>query len=168
MTDFTGSFPITARREDRRRRLATPASPPTGFGWDKADRRDGSTQISRIGSTVRIDKAKIEGFLHGQVNAWNAHDKVTFLNLYRAMTPENLRLQYVGQPLGDGWAILENMWSTQNDKIEIEVIKTIIVGAEAACHHRNRVIGTDSAIETIEVYAFGEDDLSVRYFVAAE
>ena len=51
-------------------------------------------------------------------------------------------------------------------KIEIEEVAMVINGCEVACHNRNKIKGTDSAIETIEIYRFGSDgDLFVRYFI---
>ncbi len=115
---------------------------------------------------MSVNTAKIERFLHGQVEAWNAHDKESFFGLYKALSPNGLAIDYVGQPVRPAWDILEDMWAKQNDKIRIEVAKTIINGSEAACHHLNHVTGAGFAIETIELYAFGDGELSVRYFIA--
>jgi hypothetical protein len=115
---------------------------------------------------MSVSKEQIEHFLHGQIEAWNAHDKAAFFGLYKAMSPHGLTIDYVGQPPREAWEILETMWAQQNDKITIEVAKTIINGTEAACHHLNKVNGADFAIETIELYAFGDGVLSVRYFIA--
>ena len=108
----------------------------------------------------------IESFLHGQIAAWNAGDKEAFFGCYRAAAPRGLTIDYVGKPPRDGWEILETMWAEQIDKIEIEVIKTVINGVEAACHHYNNVRGTDMTIETIETYSFDDGRLAIRYFIA--
>lgn len=110
----------------------------------------------------------ILNFLHGQTACWNAKDKDGFLAHYRAAAPDGLTIEYVGQPSGgDAWQVLDTIWSTQSPKIDIEVVATIVNGDEAACHHRNRVIGSDAVVTTIELYRFGPGTLSVRYFIGS-
>lgn len=110
------------------------------------------------------DAGAIEHFLHAQVDAWNAGDKAAFLGAYRQAAPNGLEIEYVGKPAADGWPQLEAMWEHQ-PRIRIEVLKTVINGAEAACHHHNKVIGTDGGTHTIEIYRFEGGRLSARYFV---
>ncbi|MDZ5455154.1 MULTISPECIES: Cif family virulence factor [Azohydromonas] len=113
-----------------------------------------------------MDARAIEGFLHAQVKAWNAGDKAAFLAAYRTAAPEGLEIEYVGRgPAADGWAVLEGMWAQQSARIEIEEVAAVVNGNEAACHNRNRLRGTSTAIETIELYRFDAGRLSVRYFV---
>ncbi len=115
---------------------------------------------------MSIDAKAIEHFLHIQLARWNANDKDGFLAAYREVAPSGLTIEYVGRPPADGWAVLEAMWSAQNAKIDIEEVATIVNGCEAACHNRNRIKGTDVAIETIELYRFDEGGkLLVRYFI---
>lgn len=113
------------------------------------------------------DTQAIDHFLHGQVDAWNAHDKDTFFALYKEFSPEGLSIEYVGRPAGDPWQTLEAMWTNQNAKIRIDVKATIINGHEVACHHVNQVIGSEHGIHTIELYRFEGGKLFVRYFVKA-
>lgn len=114
----------------------------------------------------RINSNAIEHFMHTQVACWNANDKSGFFAAYRAASPGQLTIQYVGRPPADGWPMLEGMWTQQNAKIEIEEVALIINGNEAAAHNLNKVKGTDMAIDTIELYCFGDDGaLSVRYFI---
>lgn len=113
------------------------------------------------------DQAAFERFLHGQIAAWNAKDKEAFFEHYRSFAPNGLTIEYVGKSSSDGWPILEGMWANQADKINVEVVCTIINGDEAACHHINRVIGSEVGIKTIEIYRYGEGKLRVRYFIAA-
>lgn len=112
-----------------------------------------------------MDQSAIEQFLHRQVAAWNAGDKSAFLAAYRAAAPEGLDIEYVGRPASNGWPVLEGMWAQQNAKVEVEEVLLVISGNEAACHNRNRLRGTDRAIETIELYRFDAGRLSVRYFI---
>jgi hypothetical protein len=113
-----------------------------------------------------VDKAAIEHFLHTQVQAWNAGDKAAFFAAYRTAAPAGLQIEYVGRgPATDGWPVLEQMWAQQSAKIEIEEVALIVNGAEAAAHNRNKVRGSDIAIETVEIYRVDDGRLSVRYFV---
>lgn len=113
-----------------------------------------------------MDAAAFEDFLHTQVHAWNAGDKAGFFGAYRAASPADLQVEYVGRgPAGDGWPVLEHMWTQQSAKIEIEEVALIVNGHEAAAHNRNHVRGTDMAIETLELYRVENGQLSVRYFV---
>jgi hypothetical protein len=111
------------------------------------------------------DMTAFEHFLHGQVECWNNSDKEGFLAHYRRISPNGLTIEYVGRPPADAWAILENMWQQQQPRIRIEVVASILNGNEAACHHRNRIIGTDDAIDTIELYKYENGRLAVRYFI---
>ncbi|QCG68145.1 nuclear transport factor 2 family protein [Pseudomonas veronii] len=111
------------------------------------------------------DAHAIEHFLHGQVDCWNRSDKEGFMAHYRKIAPKGLTLEYVGQPLQGAWAVLENMWERQQPHIRIEVIRCIINGNEAACHHSNNRVNGEPGIQTIEVYRFEDGLLQVRYFV---
>jgi hypothetical protein len=112
-----------------------------------------------------MHKTAIEQFLHAQAKAWNDGDKSGFFGAYSAAAPNGIEIEYVGQPAGDGRAILEAMWGQQNAKIQIEEIVAIVNANEAACHNRNWVRGTDKWIETIELYRFDSGRLQVRYFI---
>lgn len=118
------------------------------------------------------ERDAIARFLHGQVACWNAKDRDGFFAHYRAVAPNGLTIEYPGEyagqpPHGDAWQALDAMWTSQSARIDIEVVATIVNGREAACHHRNRLIGGDGAIPTIELYRFGSGTLSVRYFIGA-
>ncbi|CAN7758467.1 nuclear transport factor 2 family protein [Pseudorhodoferax sp. LjRoot39] len=112
-----------------------------------------------------MDKQAIEAFLHAQVAAWNRGDKVGFFAAYRAAAPNGLRIEYVGRAEADGWPVLEQMWEHQSAKVEIEEVVTIVNGAEAACHNRNKLRGADRGIETVEIYRFDAGVLQIRYFI---
>ncbi|MGH8416907.1 MULTISPECIES: hypothetical protein [Pseudomonas] len=112
------------------------------------------------------DQKTIEHFLHGQVECWNNGDKQGFFAHYRQVASRGLSIEYVGQPERDAWQVLEGMWTQQQPRIRIEVKLVVIKGDEAACHHRNAIIGSEAGIDTIELYRFEEGLLSVRYFIA--
>ena len=123
------------------------------------------TSVARQPEHLSMNKTAIEQFLHAQAKAWNDGDKSEFFGAYSAAAPNGIEIEYVGQPAGDGWAILEAMWGQQNAKIQIEEVALIVNGNEAACHNRNWVRGTDNWIETIELYRFDSGRLQVRYFI---
>jgi hypothetical protein len=113
---------------------------------------------------MSANKDDMEHFLHGQLDAWNKKDKAAFFAHYRAAAPKRLTVEYVGRPLSDPWKILEDMWNNNNATMTVEAILTIINGDEAACYHHNKTAA--STIKTIEIYAFDEGALHVRYFIA--
>ncbi|NHN38224.1 nuclear transport factor 2 family protein [Pseudomaricurvus alcaniphilus] len=108
----------------------------------------------------------ITAFIHQQVACWNAGDKDGFFQSYRAIATGNLTIEYVGKHSGDGWPILKGMWEQNQPKIDIEEVEMILNGNEVACHNRNKLKGSDLAIETIEIYRFEDNgDLHIRYFI---
>ncbi len=111
------------------------------------------------------DTGYIEAFLVAQTTHWNEGDKQAFLAEYRRVAPDGLTIEYVGRPSQDGWPILDQMWDQQRANIRVEPLAKIINANEAACHIRNVIIGTNRAIETIELYRFDAGRLHVRYFV---
>ena len=112
------------------------------------------------------DRTAIERFMRAQVTAWNAHDRAGFLALYREMAPQSLEIEYVGRDdLHDGWFVIEEMWDKHNLQITLDVVVTVVNGNEAAVHHRNCIVGSDVAIESIETYRFEPGRLAVRYFL---
>ncbi len=116
---------------------------------------------------AKLSDDEIAHFLHEQVDAWNGGDKERFFASYRAAAPRGLSIEYVGrQPPDDGWPILEGMWANQNGKVRAEVVATLVNGSEAACYHLNHVAATGAVIKTVELYAFSEGVLTVRYFTA--
>ncbi|SOE73136.1 hypothetical protein SAMN05446635_4719 [Burkholderia sp. OK233] len=107
----------------------------------------------------------IPAFLHGQTEHWNAGDKAAFFDAYRRVAPAGLTIEYIGRPPQDGWPVLEHMWENQRANIRAEPVAKIINGNEAACYVRNVIIGTDRAIETVELFRFEAGRLFVRYFI---
>ena len=113
-----------------------------------------------------LDPALVERFMRGQVERWNAHDKAGFMALYRQAAPQALDIEYVGRvDPRDGWFVIEEMWDRHNRQITLDVVATIIHGNEAAAHHRNCIVGTSTAIESMETYRFEPGRLTVRYFL---
>jgi hypothetical protein len=112
---------------------------------------------------MSLSKEDMEHFLHGQLDAWNKKDKAAFFAHYHAAAPNGLTIEYVGRPLSDPWKILEDMWNNNNAAMTVEAIHTVINGDEAACYHHNKTAASN--IKTIEIYAFKDGALHVRYFI---
>jgi hypothetical protein len=111
-----------------------------------------------------IDTAAITRFMQGQVAAWNAHDKPSFMALYREFAPLRLEILYAGRSdVNDGWFVIEEMWDKHNPQFRLEVVSTIINGSEAAVHHHNCIVGSAVVIESLETYRFEPGRLSVVY-----
>ncbi len=117
----------------------------------------------------KLSESEIEEFIQGQVKAWNARDKPKFIGYYKSVTPGSLKIEYANRPIeGNGWAVLEQMWESSNNIVDIDVIKTIINGNEAICYHINRMPSRNLDIHTMEIYHFDGQDLSVKYFIKPE
>ncbi len=112
-----------------------------------------------------LSKEEMERFLHGQLDAWNAGDRDKFFGLYREFSPNGLHIEYVGKPDRDPWEVLETMWKDHNASMKVEAVKAIINGNEAACYHLNHITAAGVAIKTMEIYAFKDGKLSIRYFI---
>jgi len=111
------------------------------------------------------NSATIEAFVHQQIACWNRGDKEAFMAAYRNIATDKLMIEYVGKPEADGWPILEGMWAQSQAQIEVEEVLIIAAGDEVACHNRNKIRGTEQAIETVEIYKLSAGCLSVRYFI---
>ena len=116
---------------------------------------------------MTISRAEIERFLHGQLEAWNTHDRTAFFDLYREFGSNGLTIDYVGKPRRDAMQILEAMWADHNAGMRLEVVKSVLNGHEAACHHRNHIVAANVVIETMELYDFGDRTLAIRDFIDA-
>jgi len=113
-----------------------------------------------------VDRADMEGFMRGQVESWNAHDRDAFMAWHRRMAPVSLDIEYIGRAQQeDGWFVIEDTWNKHNTQITVEVVAMIVNGQEVAVHHRYHIAGTRSAIEAIETYRFDPGRLYVRYFI---
>jgi hypothetical protein len=112
---------------------------------------------------------EIRSFLHQQVACWNTGKKEEMFALYHHMVPGKLSIEYIGLPVLEGWAALEDMWQRFNGKVKIDVKEVMVTGNEAACYHHNQPVGIDApARPSIELYRFDGDDLQIRYFHVAK
>lgn len=115
------------------------------------------------------DPEEIRSFLHQQVESWNAGRKDEMFAAYHQMVPGKLTIEYIGVPVLEGWAALEDMWQRFAGKVHIDVKEVMVTGQEAACYHHNTTIGADAPVRpSIELYKFDGDDLQIRYFHAAK
>jgi hypothetical protein len=115
------------------------------------------------------DSQTIRSFLHQQVELWNAGKKDEMFALYHQIVPGRMTIEYVGIPPLEGWAALEDMWQRFAGKVFIEPKEVMVTGQEAACYHHNTTIGAGTPPRpSIELYKFDGDDVSIRYFHAAQ
>ena len=115
------------------------------------------------------DAQEIRSFLHRQVELWNAGQKDEMFALYRRMVPGRLSIEYVGLPVLEGWAALEDMWRRFAGKVHIDVKEVLVTGDEAACYHHNTTVGAGTPPRpSIELYRFDGDDAQIRYFHTAQ
>lgn len=110
------------------------------------------------------DADEIRRFLHAQIELWNDGKREEQTALYRRYAADGLVIEYIGQPVGDGWATFDHMWDAYGGKVRVEVAQMLVNGNEAACHHLNIRKASGLANPSIETYRFEEGRLFVRYF----
>ena len=106
----------------------------------------------------------IRSFIFQQTEYWNAGNKEAFIDLYRNVAPKGLRIEYIGQPVADGWQVLDRMWETYNGLVEVEIGDILVNGNEGACYFRNVLLEDGTVNPTIEIYRFENETLDIRYF----
>jgi hypothetical protein len=111
---------------------------------------------------------EIETFLNEHIRLWNACDREGFAALYRKYAPDKLIIEYVGIPIGDGWAAFNHMWDTYNGKVRVEIDTILVNGYEGACHYENVIKESGQSKPSLELYRFGEGELHIRYFHQSE
>lgn len=107
---------------------------------------------------------QIHDFLHEQIRLWNAQDRAGFEALYRRYAPNGLSIEYVGQPVGEGWEAFNQLWDGYNGKVRVEIEAVLVNGVEGACHYENVRIDSGVSNPSLEIYRFGDGTLSIRYF----
>jgi hypothetical protein len=110
------------------------------------------------------DERDIGAFLKKQIEYWNTGQRTEMTALYRKYAEDELVIEYVGQPIGDGWKTYEHMWNTYGGKVRTEVGEVFVNGNEAACYYRNVRVATGLANPSIEIYRFDDRRLHIRYF----
>jgi hypothetical protein len=112
------------------------------------------------------DRETIETFFQEMLDTWNDGDREAFLEVYRRLSPNGLRIENpVGGPI-QGMEALEKMADGFIGKMTAEKLTLIINGNEAAALMKNvgNFNGRDGVLETIETYQFGDGTMHVRYF----
>ena len=107
---------------------------------------------------------EIRAFLTQQLTYWNAGQRQEMTDLYRRYARDQLTIEFVGQPIGDGWAAYNKMWDDYGGKVRTDVVQILVNGHEGACHFSNVRKATGVANQSIEIYNFGEGRLHIRYF----
>jgi hypothetical protein len=114
------------------------------------------------------DAEQIRAFLIANIELWNAKDRGGHTDLYRAAAPNGLIIEYVGQPIGDGWATFNHMWDTYNGLFHVDIGEIFVNGNEGACLYHNVLVADGKSNPTIEIYRFDQGKLHVRYFHHAD
>lgn len=109
-------------------------------------------------------ETEIMAFLTEQLALWNAGEREAMTALYRRHAPDGLVIEYVGHPIGDGWAAYNHMWDNHGGKVTAEAQEILVNGNEGACFVRNTRVATGRFNPSIETYRFGDGTLQVRYF----
>jgi hypothetical protein len=107
---------------------------------------------------------EIRSFLSQQLEYWNAGKRPEMTALYRKYAAEQLIIEYVGQPIGDGWKTYDHMWDTYNGHVRTDTVQVLVNGNEGACHFNNVRVATGLGNPSIEIYRFDERRLHIRYF----
>jgi hypothetical protein len=107
---------------------------------------------------------EIRTFLNEHIRLWNACDRDGFTALYEKYAPNGLIIEYVGVPIGDGWAAFNHMWDTYNGKVRVDIDTILVNGNEGACHYDNVDKATEQGSPSLEVYRFGDGKMHIRYF----
>jgi ketosteroid isomerase-like protein len=109
-------------------------------------------------------QSEIRSFLTLQLEYWNAGRRQEMTALYSKYAQDRLTIEYVGQPIGDGWQAYEHLWDTYSGKIRTDVVQVLVNGNEGACHYNNVRVATGLGEPSIEIYRFDDRRLHIRYF----
>lgn len=107
---------------------------------------------------------RIRYFLNEHIARWNACDREAFTALYQEAAPNGLIIEYVGQPIGDGWEAFNYMWDNYNATTKAGIELILVNGNEGACYYHNISRADESSVPTIEIYKFYDGKLHIRYF----
>jgi hypothetical protein len=107
---------------------------------------------------------QIRSFLVKNIELWNAKDRAGHTSLYRDAAPNGLTIEYVGQPIGDGWATFNHMWDTYGGQFRVDIGHIMVNGNEGACLFHNVLVAENKSSPTIEIYKFEGGKLNIRYF----
>ena len=111
---------------------------------------------------------EINFFLNEHLRLWNGGDRDGFTALYKKYASNKLTIEYVGIPIGDGWAAFNHMWDTYNGKVRVDIVTILVNGNEGACHYENVIKETGQSNPSLELYRFTDGELYVRYFHQSE
>jgi hypothetical protein len=109
-------------------------------------------------------ESEIKTFLTQQLEYWNSSRRAEMTALYKKYAQSKLIIEYVGQPIGDGWTAFDHMWDNYNGKVRTDAIEMLVNGNEGACHYNNVRVATGIGNHSIEIYRFDEGRLHIRYF----
>src|ERR1035437_7055928 len=104
-------------------------------------------------------ESEIRSFLNEHIRLWNAGDREAFTSLYKKYASKKLTIEYVGLPVGEGWAVFNHMWDTYNAHVRGEIITILVNGNEGACHYENVSKDSGQSQPSIEIYRFTAGEL---------
>ena len=110
------------------------------------------------------NEREIFDFLNHQVALWNSGKRQEMTDLYRHYARDQLSIEYVGQPIGDGWKAFERMWDMHGGIVRSDIVEILVTGNEGACAMRNVRLASGLFNPSIELYRFEEGRLFIRYF----
>ena len=109
-------------------------------------------------------EAEIHEFLTSQLEMFNEGRREEMTALYRKYAADELIIEYVGQPVGDGWKTFDHMWDNYGGLVKTNCAEMFINGNEGACYMKNVRVATGVANPSIEIYRFEPGRLHIRYF----
>jgi hypothetical protein len=121
--------------------------------------------------TTVVTQDVIESFFTEMLDAWNANDREGFLAIYKRFSPNGFILENPVGTAPTGFEGFEQMADQYQGKVQVENLKLIVNGDEAAAVMRNvgTIDGHSFVHESIEIYRFGADGtMHVRYFAPGD
>jgi hypothetical protein len=94
------------------------------------------------------------------VELWNAGDKGAWLAHWQHVVPGEVTMEDpVGTPLKRGWEVQGEAWDLANTDWKLDISLLYVCGSTAAAVIRNSgtVNGEATTVESVEIYAFGND-----------
>ncbi|MCW2686603.1 MAG: hypothetical protein JWR37_1493 [Mycobacterium sp.] len=102
----------------------------------------------------------IRAAVEGHVELWNAGEKEAWLAHWkRFVSGEATMEDPVGTPLKRGWDVQIEAWDRANAEWKLAIVLLYVCGSTAAAVIRNSgtVNGEPMTLDSIEIYAFGDD-----------
>jgi hypothetical protein len=109
---------------------------------------------------------ELEQAIHDTYRLWNEGKRQELDALFERMGPAGFTIQYVGSPVVDGPAAMEEMWRQYGGKCSTEALEVIVNGTEGAAYVANH-LRTETGVTilpSLETYNLEDGRLTIRYF----